>query len=292
MRPLLVLWLGQHGLPPWLAPSYFVLVGISALVACIVVLRLAQEDGADLKIEARTLLFAYVGALLGGYVFEAVRAIPEGLASGSFAPLLRAGRAAYGGLLMATGCAALYRLHHRAPLGPFFDRSSLLLGIIYLAVRGGCFLAGCDYGIPTALPLGVRYPPGTLAAMEHAARGFVPYSAPSLPTHPTQLYEGFWALLASAVAAFLFRRGARDGSVFAVWVALYSVGRFLIEFLRGDKTRGLYQGLSSAQYVSMGLCLLVALFFLYRAHSHASSNSDRHGAGTDDERLQTEGAFR
>lgn len=273
MRPLLALWLMRHGLSPWLAPNYFILAGFAALVGCIVVMRLAREDGADLRAESRTLLLAYLGALLGGYVLEALRAIPQGLATRSLAPILGAGRAAYGGLLAATLCAAIYRFYHRHPIAPFFDRVSLVLGLVYLAVRSGCFLAGCDYGEPTALPWGVRYPPGSLAALDHASRGWVPFGAPSLPTHPTQLYEGAWAMLGSLLALTIYRSGRRwrsgrrDGSAFAAWVAMYAVGRFLIEFLRGDDSRGFYLGLSTAQYISLGLCVLVGVSMLLHSRS-------------------------
>lgn len=271
MRPLLALWLMRHGLPFWLAPNYFILAGFAALVGCIVVMRLAREEGADLRAESRTLLLAYLGALLGGYVLEALRAIPHGLATRSLAPILGAGRAAYGGLLAATLCAALYRFYGRHPIAPFFDRVSVVLGLVYLAVRTGCFLAGCDYGEPTSLVLGVRYPPGSLAALDHAARGWVPMGAPSLPTHPTQLYEGVWAMLGSLIALLIYRRNSRrakhDGSAFAAWIAMYAVGRFLIEFLRGDASRGSYHGLSTAQYISIGLGLLVGFSMLLHSRS-------------------------
>lgn len=262
MRPLLVLWLQRHGLPGFLAPNYFILVGISTLIACAIVMRHARKDGADPHIETRTLIVAYLGALVGGYVLEGLRAVPASIAAHSLKPILSAGRAAYGGLLMATLGAALYRFHVRAPLGPFFDRVSLVLGIVYLAVRGGCFLAGCDYGSPTASELGVRFPPRSLAAIDHASRGFVPLGAPSLPVHPTQLYEGGMAVVASLVAYLVFRGGHRDGRAFAVWAVMYSIGRFCIEFLRGDVTRGLYLGLSSAQYISLTICVAVAVLTL------------------------------
>ncbi len=91
----------------------------------------------------------------------------------------------------------------------------------------------------------------------------MPLGAPSLPTHPTQIYEGGVALLASLTAGILYFRGVRSGWPFALWVGLYGIGRFLIEFLRDDFSRGMYHGWSSAQYISIGLCLLVSVFMLH-----------------------------
>jgi prolipoprotein diacylglyceryltransferase len=136
-------------------------------------------------------------------------------------------------------------------------------GLVFAAVRTGCFLAGCDYGRPTAGPLGVRFPPGSSAAIDHAARGYVPDGAESLPVHPTQLYEAGIGLVAAAVAAIVLARRARSGAAFRAWLAVYAAGRFTIELLRGDADRGLYLGLSTAQWVSVSV--LVALVASWRA---------------------------
>src|SRR5207248_402753 len=106
----------------------------------------------------RAILVAYLAALAGGYVFEALRMVPEAIARGSLAPMLHVGRAAYGGLLGALAAVWLYHRVHRQPAGAFLDRASVGAGLVFAAVRTGCFLAGCDYGVPTSGPLGVRFP--------------------------------------------------------------------------------------------------------------------------------------
>jgi prolipoprotein diacylglyceryltransferase len=257
MRPTFVAWLLRHGLPAWLAPDYVVLVGVAGLLGAVVALRLAERDRADVPSQARALALGYVAALLGGYVFEALRALPAALDEGSWMPILGAGRAAYGGLLFGVGVPALYLHRTRQPLRPFLDRLTPLLGITFACVRVGCFLAGCDYGRPTASAFGVRFPPGSPAALDHADLGWVRAGAPSLPVHPTQLYEAAVGVLATLLALRHLRRGARDGRAFAAWIAAYAVGRFAVELLRGDGSRGVYAGLSTAQYVS--LALLAAL---------------------------------
>lgn len=50
---------------------------------------------------------------------------------------------------------------------------------------------------------------------------------------------------------------------FLFFIATYAVGRFGLELLRGDETRGLYLGLSTAQYISIALlagCLFAAAY--------------------------------
>src|SRR5690606_30254778 len=138
----------------------------------------------------------------------------------------------------------------RIPWRPFYDRLTVLVGITFALVRTGCFLGGCDYGVPTSLPWGVRFPADSPAATDHAHRGLSRLGAASLPVHPTQLYEVLVAVLATAAALAWLRRGHRDGRAFSSWLAIYAVGRFAVESLRGDVARGVYAGLSSAQIIS------------------------------------------
>jgi prolipoprotein diacylglyceryltransferase len=246
MRPVLVAWLARHGLPPWLAPDYMMLVGLSSLLAAILALRRAEREGARVDLHARAFALAYLVAIPGGYLFEAIRMIPAAIAAHDARIVLHAGRAAYGGLIASIGVAVLYMRKRGEPIGPFLERVAVPAGIIFAAVRTGCFLAGCDYGSITASALGVRFPPGSLAAMDHAERGLIPFGAASLPVHATELYE-------AAVAAFAAVVASRRRHAFATWLAIYATGRFFVEFLRGDVERGSYVGLSTAQWVSLAI---------------------------------------
>ncbi|MDI3289577.1 prolipoprotein diacylglyceryl transferase family protein [Polyangium sp. 15x6] len=257
MRTLIVAWLERHGLPGWLAPDYMMMVGLAALLGAAATQKLSRRDGADAGLEGRALIAAYAGALAGGYVFEWLRAVPEAIAAGSLNPLLHAGRAAYGGLLMGALAAAWVLRRGGAKALPFLDRAVPLCGISYGFVRTGCFLAGCDYGKPTAGLFGVRFPAESPAALDHASLGWVPRGAPSLPVHPTQLYEAAVGLVAAAIASLWLLGPRRDGRAFGTWIALYAVGRFFLEMLRGDASRGTYGPLSSAQVVSIVLLFAV-----------------------------------
>jgi phosphatidylglycerol:prolipoprotein diacylglycerol transferase len=258
VKPWIVAWLIGHDLPGWLVPDYFKLAGMAALVGSVIALRLAERDGASQAHTARAIACAYVGALAGGYLFEAARALPAALASWSWRPVLHSGRAAYGGLLAGIGAAWLYLRITRQPIARFFDNAAVGAGLTFALVRTGCFLAGCDYGLPTAGAWGMRFPPGSLAALDHARRGFIPPGAPSLPVHPTQLYEAALGLLAAAYAAMPILRGRRDGRAFSLFLGIYATGRFAIEFLRGDQERGRALGLSTAQWVSVAIVLALA----------------------------------
>jgi phosphatidylglycerol:prolipoprotein diacylglycerol transferase len=266
VRPALVLWLQAHGIAGWLAPDYLVLAGIGSLCAGIVSLHLAPREWRATY--ARALFAAYLCTFIGGHLFEALRHIPEAIHTGDVSLVSNAGKAAWGGLLGAILGGYLVVRHARAPLGPFFDAVAVGVGIVFAFVRVGCFLGGCDFGVPTAGPLGVRFPEGSLAAIAHVHSGWVASGQPSLPVHPTQLYEAAFGALSAGVVFTLARRGLLQGQRFFAWILAYSVFRFANEMLRGDGDRGIYAGLSSAQLVSISVTLAVlARLSAVRAHS-------------------------
>lgn len=105
--------------------------------------------------------------------------------------------------------------------------------------KTGCFLNGCCYGIPSALPWSVQYPVGTGAHFHHVAHGATDaYAAWSLPVHPVQLYE---ALLLLAVAFFVWRSQKywkKAWSTLIFSFCLFFLLRFLTGFLRDPDTFG------------------------------------------------------
>jgi phosphatidylglycerol---prolipoprotein diacylglyceryl transferase len=175
----------------------------------------------------------------------------------------------HGGLAGGVGALVAAVLLAGLPLVAFMDRLSIPLALGIGLTRIGCFLTGCDYGAPCgAFPLGVRYhawatPSGPLTAppalLEHVARAWLPpEAAASLPVHPVQLYE---SALGLALAAWLWWRAGRNprpalGSPAASFLLVYGLGRFLLEFLRGDADRGvdvLHSFLSAPQVLSLVL---------------------------------------
>ena len=106
--------------------------------------------------------------------------------------------------------------------------------------RLGCFLGGCCYGKPTDSFLAVQFPANSLACQTHG----------HVPVHPTQLYE--LALLV-ALGLILHRIIPAAHRIYS-YLLLYGLGRFAIEFLRGDDRGNL--GLLPSLSPSQQICLL------------------------------------
>ena len=78
--------------------------------------------------------------------------------------------------------------------------------------------------------------------------------------HPTFLYESLWCSAAALLLIFLGGR-YKAGSIFALYVILYSAGRFFIEGLRIDPAQ-IFAGLRINQYLAAALFLGATAYFL------------------------------
>ena len=129
--------------------------------------------------------------------------------------------------------------------------------------RIGCLISGDgDYGVPTSLPWGMSFPNGIVPTTQRV--------------HPTPIYE---FLIALVIFWILWRAGARwmaasiAGKVFAAYLVLTGIARFLIEFIRINPRS--FFGMTNAQAASLASILAGALLFVALRNSPAPANSRR-----------------
>lgn len=117
----------------------------------------------------------------------------------------------------------------------FLDSVTPALALGLFLGRIGCFLAGCNGGLPTGLPWGVRFPRDTALFPDQLEAGLIsPQATLSLPAHPTQLYESLFGLISLFCLVYLLKTRAWLGQVFFSGMLWYSVYRFASEPLRID----------------------------------------------------------
>ncbi|MDH3455247.1 MAG: prolipoprotein diacylglyceryl transferase [Gemmatimonadota bacterium] len=155
----------------------------------------------------------------------------------------RAGLVWYGGLVGGTAAVLLNGWRLKIPTRFTLELAAPGLAVGYALGRVGCFLVQDDYGIPTALPWGVRFPQGLppSTARNLSAWGIdVPAgSAPFdvLAVHPTQLYETAAMLFAFWLLWRLRNHARGTGWLFALYLMLAGTERFLVEFIRAKDDR-------------------------------------------------------
>jgi phosphatidylglycerol:prolipoprotein diacylglycerol transferase len=191
--------------------------------------------------------------------------------------LSRAGLVWYGGLI--GGVIAYYLLirSRKLPAPVMFDATGPALMLSIAIGRMGCFLVGDDYGVYTRGSLGIAFPQG----IPPSSAGYLRSVGDSIPSsiadsaivtvHPTQLYEFVIALVLFAVLWQLGKRGLKPGQLFAAFMGLYGVERFLIEFVRAKDDR--FFGLSTSQYLSI-LLAITAVIVWRRQRTQPDWNPD------------------
>ncbi len=161
------------------------------------------------------------------------------------------GLTAYGGVLGAALGIWVYSRFSKFNFGYFADVVAPGIILAQAVGRVGCTINGCCHGIPTSLPWGVIYThPDSFAPL-------------GIAIHPTQLYEIVWNLLVFGVLLKLRRRFKPDGTLFLIYLGLYSLWRIGAGFLRPG-TPFLF-GLHQAQVIAIIVLAIAIPWMILRA---------------------------
>jgi phosphatidylglycerol:prolipoprotein diacylglycerol transferase len=240
--------------------TFGVLLAAAYLSALAWVVRGARREGLDPDALTSLGLWAIVGALVGAKALLLFRSFDEltGSAADVMAFLTSAGDF-YGGFIGGLVAAALF--FWRNPRVPFWKSADVCAPAIALGQaigRIGCLMAGDDYGSATSVPWAVTFTDPEAASIGGAPLG--------VPLHPVQLYESLFCLALFVFLVRLARRRHRDGDVILAYTVIYAIGRFVLEFFRGDADRGFVFGgpLSTSQFIAVLMLLLAGAAYVWR----------------------------
>lgn len=204
---------------------------------------------------------AVIGGILGAKLwYVALTGDPNALFS-------RGGLVWYGGFIGGALAVILNSWRLRVPLRWTMQLAAPALAAAYALGRVGCFLVNDDYGRPTDLPWGVKFPEGLPPSTAENLKNLFGIPIPEgidpatvLSVHPTQLYEVLAMLVAFAVLWSLRKRGRPVGWLFGLYLVFAGVERFLVEILRAKDDRFLgpftLAQLTSVIIVLIGIVLL------------------------------------
>ncbi len=138
----------------------------------------------------------------------------------------------YGGIIGAFLSGVLMCKLRKVALAPMMDLAALGFLIGQGIGRWGNFFNQEAFGGNTTLPWGMT---GNLIQMGANTNVAVENFDPSLPVHPTFLYESLWCLLGFLLLHILSKKAYRfKGQIFSLYLVWYGVGRFFIELTRTD----------------------------------------------------------
>jgi phosphatidylglycerol:prolipoprotein diacylglycerol transferase len=236
--------------------TYGVLLAAAYLIGLKLAMVRAKARGLDANRVLDLGIYIIISALVGAKLlllvtdFRTFKADPHELLT-----LARSGGVFYGGLILAVVVALWYIRRVGLPLWTTCDVFAPGIALGHVVGRFGCFFAGCCYGKPTTKPWGITFTDPFAQSNVGTPLG--------VPLHPTQLYEAGAELLILIVLLVTERKGRPfPGRTFWLYMLLYSISRFIIEFFRGDE-RGTVFMFSTSQFISLLLAPLAIAMLVY-----------------------------
>jgi phosphatidylglycerol---prolipoprotein diacylglyceryl transferase len=248
--------------------TYGVLLAAAYLLGLQLAMRRGRARGLDqariMDLGIYIIISALVGAKLLLFITDYRAYVSD---PASLMDLLRSGGVFYGGLILAVVVALLYIRKVGLPFWTTTDVFAPGIALGHVVGRLGCFFAGCCYGKATTMPWAITFT-NPMAASNVG-------TPLNVPLHPTQLYEAGAEALILVVLLLTEHRGKRyPGRTFWLYMLLYAISRFAIEFYRGDP-RGTVMMFSTSQFISIILAPLsvVMLWYLRRGTTPAPTRA-------------------
>lgn len=163
------------------------------------------------------------------------------------------GMAIQGGIVFGMGAGIIYARRHKIDILALADivAPAIILG----QAIGRCanLLNGDAFGAPTGGNFGIIYPETTLAYHTYGAQ----------PLWPAEVWEGQIDFVIFALLLIFRAFPHAKGQAFSLYIMLYSLARFGLEFLRGDYATPVFLSFTSAQTTSLVAFILALIFFIY-----------------------------
>jgi phosphatidylglycerol---prolipoprotein diacylglyceryl transferase len=249
---------------PWTVPHFGTITvytyGVLLAAAYLLGLQLALKRAKARKLDGTRIMdlgiYIIISALVGAKLlllvtdFQTFKNNPAELLN-----LLREGGVFYGGLIVAVTVALWYIRRVGLPLWTTCDVFAPGIALGLVVGRFGCFFAGCCFGKPTSVPWAITFTDPFAAANVGTPL--------NMPLHPTQLYEAGTNFLILVFLLATERFGRKfAGRTFWLYMLLYAVSRYVIEFYRDDP-RGSVGPWSTSQFVSLILAPLAIGMLIY-----------------------------
>ena len=243
-------------------PTYGLISVFGAVLAYFIGMFLSKRRNVSKDELLSVTLFGVLGMFIGSHLLYGITRIDDIVAlvksyelyEGLF-PFLKdlwnlcSGMVFFGGLYGGLVAGCVYISVKKLPLGEYADIFAVIIPFFHIFGRVGCFFAGCCYGIE--MEDGIAGRVLASGAKEHIER------------LPVQLIEAGVLLVLSLVLFFLFMKNILRGRLVFMYLVLYSVARFILEFFRGDEIRGAFLWFSTSQWISILTILWAGGYLLY-----------------------------
>ena len=238
--------------------SYGLIIFIGIIIGGIIAIQYFSKFNELKKDDVLfAILYAVIGVGIGAKLLYILTNIPFLIENyqnldlwDTLMQMFKGGFVFYGGLLGGILGVYIYAKQFKISFKSLLLTLLPVVPLIHAIGRIGCLCAGCCYG------------------MEYDGFGAVVFHnsvlAPNnVPLFPMQIVEAICNLIIFIILLCTYKKFLGTYKTLGLYLILYSIVRFILEFFRGDLIRGIYFSLSTSQWISIILLIFGIAIFIY-----------------------------
>lgn len=216
---------------------YGVFASLGLLAGYFIIRKRAKNYGWDIDEATDLVFFVMLAGFVGARVFYVINNwsyFSNNL--WKIVKLNEGGLVFFGGFIGATLIAILYCHKKSQNIGSTADMLAPAVAMGHAFGRVGCLMYGCCFGAISNAKQAISFPKGSNPWYYQLRRGWIESDASqSLSLHPVQIYSSIGNLIICGILILISAKTrARKGLLFSIYLVLYSIHRFSVEFFRGD----------------------------------------------------------
>ncbi|MBR3644287.1 MAG: prolipoprotein diacylglyceryl transferase [Parasporobacterium sp.] len=241
--------------------TYGFMIALGVIMAFLLSMRQAKLYGLDADEMFNLGTVGIVAGIIGAKVFYLIVELPDIINNPSLLLDVSNGFVVFGGLVCGFLAPYIYCRKKKIRFLPYLDTAVPQVALAQGFGRIGCFFAGCCYGKVTHAWYGVVFPENT-------------QGPGGVPLIPTQLISSFLDFLLAFMLAGIHKKDGTAGRTTSCYLILYSAGRFLVEYLRGDP-RGNVGVFSTTQFFTLFSFGAGILLFIITGKQSSASREEK-----------------
>lgn len=237
-------------------PYYGLMIVLGLIFASTISFYLCQKK--DLNIDDLIVVSSVIslGAIFGGKILYLLLNLKE-IYYLNFSDLrtlnliISSGFVFYGSLIGGLISILILKAFLKCNIKEYIKIIIVVIPLIHGFGRIGCYLVGCCYGIvynsknfPTRIYNNSMIAPN------------------NIPLFPIQLIESICNFGIFIILFIYYLNSKRHKYIIDIYLIVYSITRFILEFFRGDRERGVIFGISTSQMISIVIIFMVILNIL------------------------------